>query len=83
MTLPEFLNQKPVLYGSTIDKNLKQRIGTYAPRYSKYTNNFAYFLISKNGRKTSHAFTLNRAYNLFSNGKLSTNPEKGKLESYV
>lgn len=83
MTYLDFIQQKPILYGSTTDQNYKQRIGTYKPCFNKYTNTICYFFMNSNGRKTQYGFTLKRAFDLFTSGKLSTDSEKGNSKNYI
>lgn len=84
MTYLDFIQNKPVLYGSTIGNNGKQYIGSYSATFNKYTNNIAYAYVSAKGRMNKNMmFTIKRAFDLFQSGRLSTDPEKGNLDNYV
>jgi hypothetical protein len=84
MTYFEFIQQTPVLYGSTVSKKGRQYIGSYEVAYNKYSNTFVYFFINKNGRINRNiGFTIKRAYLLYDAGRLSLDPEKGKIENYI
>ena len=82
MNYLEFLSAKPVLFGSTMH-NGKQKIGSYQPAFNRYSNRIEYQFYTEKGNKGKGGFTLKRAFDLFSSGLLSFDPESGKKENYV
>jgi len=84
MTQIDFINDTPILYGSTIGRNGKQYIGSYKPVFNKYTNKIGYAFCSKKGRINNNmSFTVGYAYKLYQSGRLSTDPERGDEKNYL
>ena len=77
-----FSQEKPSLFGQ-ISVNGKSKIGSFLPLWNKYTNSLVYRYHTSNGRKGQGGFTLMKAYHLFKEGRLSTNPADGKAENYI
>lgn len=77
-----FAKETPVLYGQIAVKG-KYKIGAFKPVWSRFSNSLIYQYYTANGRKGTGGFTLMKAYYLFQNSRLFTDPEKGKPENYV
>lgn len=82
MTLLDILQNKPTLYGSIMVKG-SQKIGSFRPRYNKYTNTIQYAYYTEKGNRGQGGFSLNTGYHLLNRGQLSLDTEKGKKENYV
>lgn len=82
MTLLDILQNKPTLYGSIMVKG-RQKIGSFRPKYNKYTNTIMYAYYTERGNRGQGGFTLNTGYHLLNRGQLSLDPEKGKRENYL
>lgn len=82
MTLLEILTTKPILYGWALC-NGAQKIGTFKPKYNKYTNTIQYRYYTERGNIGQCGFSLKRGYELLTKGQLSLDPEKGKKENYI
>ncbi|MDR2003357.1 MAG: hypothetical protein LBQ74_10035 [Prevotella sp.] len=82
MTLLDILTNKPTLYGWIMVKG-SQKIGTFKPKYNKYTNTIQYTYYTENGNKGLGGFSLTQGYHLLNRGQLSLDPEKGKRENYL
>jgi hypothetical protein len=83
MSYLEFMQQKPVLFGSTMSGE-RQYIGSYETDFNKYSNRLDYCYVSEKGRMNKNmGFSLRHAFSLYQNGQLSLDPEKGKKENYL
>jgi hypothetical protein len=77
-----FIKDLPVLHGQ-ITVNGKCKIGHFKAEWDSKTNSMTYKYYTHNGRKGTGGFSLQRAYSLFKNGIISTNPENGNPENYI
>lgn len=77
----DFIHGTPVLYGRII-VNGRCKIGSFHARWDKYAG-FCYCYYTERGNRGSGGFTPGKAYHLYKNGRLSTDPEKGKSSSYI
>ena len=82
MTLLDILQNKPTLYGFIMVKG-SQKIGSFRPKYNKYTNTIQYAYYTEKGNKGQGGFSLNTGYHLLNRGQLSLDPKNGKRENYV
>jgi len=78
----KFAKSPPILYGQ-ITVNDKTKIGCFKPLWNKYSNQLDYAYFTPKGKKGTGGFTLKRAYDLFILGRITNNPEHGKLENYI
>lgn len=81
MTLLDLLQNKPTLYGFIMVKG-SQKIGSFRPKYNKYTNTIQYAFYTEKGNRSQGGFSLAKGFNLLNRGQLSLDPEKGKVENY-
>lgn len=84
LTYLQFIQSKPILYGSTCNREGKQYIGSYQVGFNKYSNGFCYFYVSPKGRVNKNlGFTYQRAFALLQSGQLSFDESKGNPENYI
>jgi len=87
LTLSEFRQKTPTLYGYVNFKNAGQKIGAFIHEQNRYTGiyEYRYCVINKNGnlRRGNYSIYTNRAYELLCIGQLSFDLEKGKKENYL
>lgn len=77
-----FCKELPVLYGQ-ITINGRSKVGQFKPIWSHLTNSRIYQFYTHKGHKGSGGFTLNRAYSLFLQNRLSLNPQEGNPNNYI
>lgn len=70
MSYVSFLKQKPVLYGN-ITVNGVGKFGMFRATYNPLTNKDDYQFYTLKGKKGKGGFTMDKAYSLFKNGKLT------------
>ncbi len=81
-TYKDFVHSPVRLYGQ-ITVNGKSKIGEFRPKWSRYSNQLEYAYFTPKGNKGTGGFTMAKAFQLFKDGRLTTNPEHGKPENYV
>ena len=89
MTYTEFRKETPILYGIVYFEKTSPKIGAYVYKQNPYTGMYVYryySIVSKNGknhlRKGNYAIYRKRAFELFTNGQLSLDPENGNKENW-
>ena len=75
MNYLEFLKSPPAILEGTITCNGKQKDGYFKPLWNHWSNSLCYQYFTPKGRKGTGGFTLQRAYNLFTNNQLTV-PEQ-------
>ncbi|MCL1932433.1 MAG: hypothetical protein FWF53_01270 [Candidatus Azobacteroides sp.] len=85
ITLQQFKEQTPVLYGFVNFSNGGQKTGTYKLAFNKYTNKMQYQLFYESGRIADRKFGIgiDTAYRLMNLGQLNFDPERGRKENYM
>jgi len=85
MTLRQFKEEIPDLYGFVNFIDGGQKIGTYKWAFNKYTNKMQYQLFHESGRiaDRKYGISIERAYTLMTLGQLDFNPERGRKENYM
>lgn len=72
-TYNSFQKERPILYGS-IMVNGREKIGMFRAEYNPYSNKQDYRFYSPQGNKGQGGFTIDRAFALYQEGRLSLKP---------
>ena len=72
----------PVLYGQVVI-NDRLKIGTFKLEYDKWSDRMAYRYYTEKGFKGQGVVSTYLARNLMGSGMFSTDPAKGRKDSYV
>ena len=87
MTLQEFRQQTPTVYGYVNFTNGGQKIGAFIHEQNRYTGayGYRYYSIDKRGnlRRGNYSINTNRAFELLKAGQLSRDAQRGRRENYL